>query len=113
MARVAFKIGDIVGKFTEFLDVVDAAYDAIPGKAFNPKDRVFYRGRDVTGMKQKMELVYRHADDIQLDQFVKNLLWQHVQDEALGRFMGQAEKGLGKNRLRGVSRLSRLGTVAG
>lgn len=106
--KVAFRIGDLMGQATEIVDIFDAAYKAIDVPAHR---KTWYRGQDVTSAKDRALLVWEYAGQISIDEFVKQLLIQHVQDEVLGRVSQQAEKALGKNRLRGVSRLSRLGSV--
>lgn len=104
--RRAFRLGNLAGQLTELVDIHDAAYESID---IPPHLKTYYYGQDVTPAKRRMELVWRYAEHIKIDEFVKQLLVQHVQDTVIGKTMSQAEKALGKNRLRGVSRISRLG----
>jgi hypothetical protein len=72
---------DIFGEITEYADIVDAAWKALPD---NLKTKTYYRGRVVTSIADKFGDVYRHAGQMDVGDFVINLIENHYQDLAIG-----------------------------
>lgn len=87
-------IMDIFGKITEGLDVMDAAYKALPksvkgGVWYDRKEKRWKRKDNVLERAQK---VYEHLDLIDKDQFVMNLLDDYFQDWLIGKTSGALDK---------------------
>lgn len=92
LARLHKSIGDIVGGFSEFGDVMDAAHDALPDKY---KAKSYYKGKAIPpGWKKKWDAVYQHWDKVNVVSFLANLLKNNLQDRVIGTINSAANKGL-------------------
>lgn len=88
-----------VGMGTEAIDIVNAIYEALP-REYRPK----FRGTDQelrsATLLQKMQALYDHADKIVLDDALRNLLTEQVEDAfygKIGKVGGEISKRLGIN----------------
>lgn len=94
MARVAFSV-------TEGLDIVDALWDALPKEVRNkvPKTGITGPTARHPGVKywspqDKLQALYRHIDELDLEEAIKNLIKNHIEDEVYGRLSGGGQTGL-------------------
>ena len=85
---------DIVGQFSEYMDIVDAAYKAIPkqyrGGAWFDREEKRWKNKD--DFAQRLGIVWAHADKIDVDKFIRNLINNHIQDYVIGRTSGAVDK---------------------
>lgn len=92
LAKLHKSIGDIVGGFSEFGDVMDAAHDALPEKY---QAKSWYKGKRIPpGWKKKWDAVYQHWDKVNVVTFIANLLKNNLQDRVIGEINSRANKGL-------------------
>lgn len=71
------------GGLTEFNDLVSSAHKALP-----PKYRAhsYYDGKPIKpGWQKQWQAVYQHWDKIRLDEFIKNVAENHLEDYAIGK----------------------------
>lgn len=65
-------------KATELGDLIDAIYDALPKEA--------RRGQNEKDMYHKMETIYRNMGSLNLGLAVENIIYNHYEDKAFGKF---------------------------
>lgn len=92
LSKLHKSIGDIVGGFSEFGDVIDAAHDALP-KEYKAKS--WYKGERIPpGWQKKWNAVYQHWDKVNVVDFIANLAKNNLQDLVIGKINQGANKGL-------------------
>lgn len=86
-------IDDVLGPITEFNDIVDAIYKALP-KGLCPAKTI----------QAKADCIYRHANEIDLNEAIQNIILNHFEDKVIGA-VGAKVKSQGHKRptqLRGI-----------
>lgn len=87
-------VGNVLGGLSEFGDLMDAAYDALPKDA---KAHSYYKGKAIKpSWKKRWDAVYQNWDKVDLNQFFKNALLNDAQDEVIGRAHQGANRGMHK-----------------
>jgi hypothetical protein len=71
---------------TEWVEVAFALYDALPDDV---KSRREYRGG---GAWRRMKAIYDHWDKIDVETAVENVIWNMIEDAAIGRAQRQIDK---------------------
>lgn len=98
--RLGRALGVALRAATEGLDIVDAIWQALPAEV---------RGRGYMSPLDKAQEIYRHLDEVDLEQAILNILWQQAQDRVIAgaartRARDRTSRGLGF----GSSKLQRL-----
>lgn len=75
------KVMNIFGEVTEIADIVDSAWEALLERC---RTKTYYRGQVVTSAADRWADVYRCAPHMNIDQFIVNLINNHVQDWIIG-----------------------------
>lgn len=96
MVQIAFEA-------TEFVDMVDNIYSALPKKLRN---RIEKLDKGNMTPQDKMAAIYKYSDQIDLNQMVWNVIANHYSDEVIGRLSAAADTEL---RSRGVSGFGSIG----
>lgn len=96
MIQVAFEA-------TEFVDLVDNIYDALPKKL---RDRVEKADKGNMTPQDKMAAIYKYSDQIDLNQMAWNIIANHYSDEVIGRLSAVADTEL---QSRGVTGFGSIG----
>lgn len=95
LATVYLAISRGVGSFTEGMDFIEALYQAIPAKYRR------WRGRDgkwrdrAHGPYEKAKHIYRYLPFIEVDKAIKNLIYNELQDRAIGKLSRPTQRGRG------------------
>lgn len=102
LAKAAFEI-------TEIDDLLDVMVKALPadiqkkvGKSGRVSATGFRPGAPYTNMQDKMRLIYRHLDKIDMEAFVIEWVKNYIEDAILGRAFGKADKQARSMRVNGI-----------
>lgn len=98
-ARVALRVGYAM---TEYVDFVEALYDALPYRFREQARREAREAGEKVGPHRKMQMVFLHFDDLDVSQAVFNILENAVEDLIVGGASGFTSR-----------RLTRKGIVHG
>jgi len=85
--KAASYVAKVVSAVTESLDVVNAAYDALPEKLRKQLYARSQHGKDSNNpvsAKNKIKAVYTHWDDVDVKEFLTNLAKNEVEDRLIG-----------------------------
>lgn len=95
LRNLADLLGNVLGGWSEFGDLMDAAWQALPSKYRTPS---YYRGHRIKpSWNKRWDDVYQHWDHVDLHKFFYNVLKGQLQDEIIGRTVGGADKALRKH----------------
>lgn len=79
----------VFGETTEFIDAIDAFYEALP-EDFQKRQRAMRHGK-APKLTDKLALLYRHWNDVDLNKAIDNLVLNQIEDKLVGK-VGQSSK---------------------
>lgn len=107
MRTAADLAGDVLGGFSEFGDLVDSFYDALP-KQYKAKS--YYKGKRIRpSWKKRWNALYQNFDKVDMNEALNNVVKNEVQDQLIGRASSKANKFLRGDRPSGIDYLQPAG----
>ena len=88
------------GGLTEFSDLVDSLYDALPDWLKNRE--YFARHKNNPRLMEKLRLIYQNFRYLNASKAVRNIIENELKDQAFGRLGKAAQKGYNRRVRRGL-----------
>lgn len=87
-----------LGTYSEIGDFIDSLWEALPDYYRTSRYGEYrYRGHRTVPIHDKFNDIYRNIEHMDWTQAVKNLIYNEVQDQIVGRMIGRTTKVFGKN----------------